>query len=313
MHLFRIGIEHENQHQELLVYDLKHMLGENYQPVSQASPPKGAPQLTKWISFPEGVYEIGASDPKQDKTCFFHDNEGAKHKTYIHPFSIASQLVTVGEFLEFIEDGGYKNYRWWFSDGWNLIKQKQWEAPMYFEKQGGSWLIRDFQGVHKPVMNEPISHVSYYEASAYAAWKGLRLPTEMEWEVAATYSPTESSGKHAFPWKQTAIDASRANLVHNDLWNPTPAGTFPKGSTPEGIHQLIGDLWEWTSSDYVPYPGFVSHFHEYNDKWFVNQKVLRGGSWATPIEHIRSTYRNFYYPNERWMSSGIRLARTHLS
>src|SRR5213078_4495143 len=155
---------------------------------------------------------------------------------------------------------------------------------------------------------EPVSHVSYFEASAFAKWAGKRLPTEAEWERAAAPGPNVSDRK-LFPWGNDGVGTTQANLFENGLWGVAPIGAFPDGQSANGCHQLIGDVWEWTTSDYVPYPGFKSEFDEYNDKWFVNQKVLRGGSFATPCLHMRSTYRNFFHPPERWMISGFRLAQ----
>ncbi|HEY8205765.1 MAG TPA: SUMF1/EgtB/PvdO family nonheme iron enzyme, partial [Pyrinomonadaceae bacterium] len=184
------------------------------------------------------------------------------------------------------------------------------QAPLYWEEHDGDWMIRDFSGLH-PVtdkLNEPVSHVSFLEASAYAKWAGKRLPTEAEWEKAAMFSHS-STTKQEFPWGGSAPDESKGNLFENGLWSVAAIGAFPEGQTSHGCHQMIGDVWEWTTSDYVPYPGFKSDFDEYNDKWFVGQKVLRGGSYATPQIHIRSTYRNFFYPHERWMIAGFRCAK----
>jgi len=170
-------------------------------------------------------------------------------------------------------------------------------------------MIRDFNGLHTVASkaDEPVSHVSFYEASAYAKWIGKRLPTEAEWEKTACLPQTGE--RLAFPWGNNRVDLSKANLLENELWGVAPVGAFPEGQSTHGCHQMIGDVWEWTSSDYVPYPGFKSEFDEYNDKWFVNQKVLRGGSYATPQIHIRSTYRNFFHAHERWMVSGFRCAQ----
>jgi formylglycine-generating enzyme required for sulfatase activity len=172
-------------------------------------------------------------------------------------------------------------------------------------------MVRDFSGLH-PVeekLDEPVTHVSFYEASAFAKWAGKRLPTEAEWEKAARVRPNETT-QLSFPWGDDSPSLSSANLFENKLWGVAPVGSFPGGQSAHGCYQLIGDVWEWTSSDYVPYPGFKPEFDEYNDKWFVGQKVLRGGSYATPQYHIRSTYRNFFHPNERWMISGFRCAKT---
>jgi ergothioneine biosynthesis protein EgtB len=218
--------------------------------------------------------------------------------------------VSNGDFLGFIEDGGYQNFRWWFSEGWEVVNRDQWRAPLYWESHDGVWMIRDFSGWHhaESKANEPVSHVSFFEASAYAKWAGKRLPTEGEWEKAATFDPSTGE-RRAFPWGNDRADETRANLFENGLWSPAPIGAFPEGQSGYGCQQLIGDVWEWTTSDYVPYPGFKSEFDEYNDKWFVNQKVLRGGSYATPQLHIRSTYRNFFHAHERWMVSGFRCAK----
>jgi formylglycine-generating enzyme required for sulfatase activity len=171
-------------------------------------------------------------------------------------------------------------------------------------------MIRDFAGLHgaRSKANEPVSHVSYYEAAAFAKWTGKRLPTEAEWEKAASTDSTTGE-RIAFPWGNDEPNSTKANLFENGLWSPAPTGSFREGKNSYGCHQMIGDVWEWTTSDYVPYPGFKSEFDEYNDKWFVNQKVLRGGSCATPQLHIRSTYRNFFHAHERWMVSGFRCAK----
>jgi ergothioneine biosynthesis protein EgtB len=218
--------------------------------------------------------------------------------------------VSNGDYLEFIRDKGYQNFRWWFSEGWEVVNREQWRAPLYWEEHGGQWMIRDFAGLHPAAdkTNEPVSHVSFHEASAFAKWSGKRLPTEAEWEKAAASDP-KTRQRTAFPWGDEPVDSSRANLFENELWSPAPVGAFPAGENGYGCHQMIGDVWEWTTSDYVPYPGFKSEFDEYNDKWFVNQKVLRGGSYATPQSHIRSTYRNFFHAHERWMISGFRCAK----
>ncbi len=174
----------------------------------------------------------------------------------------------------------------------------------------GAAVIRDFAGLHRAVdkADEAVSHVSFLEASAYAKWAGKRLPTEAEWEKAATFSVSLNS-KQDFPWGNAEPDGSKGNLFENGLWSVAPIGAFPEGQSAYGCQQMIGDVWEWTTSDYVPYPGFKSEFDEYNDKWFVGQKVLRGGSFATPRIHIRSTYRNFFHPEERWMIAGFRCAK----
>jgi len=241
---------------------------------------------------------------------FAWDNEKPAHKFWLEDFSIDRAPVSVSDYLEFINDGGYQNFRWWHSAGWEKVNTEHWQAPLYWEQHQGEWMIRDFAGLHRVVdkAGEPVSHVSFLEAFAYAKWAGKRLPTEAEWEKAATWSRSVNA-KQDFPWGVSPPDESHANLFENGLWSVAPIGSFPAGQTTNGCHQMIGDVWEWTTSDYVPYPGFQSEFDEYNDKWFVGQKVLRGGSFATPRIHIRSTYRNFFYPHERWMISGFRCAK----
>ena len=244
------------------------------------------------------------------RATFAWDNEKPAHKVFLENFSIDRAPVSNGKYLEFINDGGYKDFRWWHSAGWEKVNTEHWQAPLYWELHDGEWMIRDFAGLHRAIdkANEPVSHVSFLEASAYAKWTGKRLPTEAEWEKAATFSISGNS-KQSFPWGEATLDESHANLFENGLWSVAPIGAFPQGQTADGLHQMIGDVWEWTTSDYVPYPGFKSEFDEYNDKWFVGQKVLRGGSFATPQIHIRSTYRNFFYPHERWMIGGFRCAK----
>jgi ergothioneine biosynthesis protein EgtB len=324
--LVRLGLEHEMQHQELLVYDIKHLLCDQF-----AAPMKPTPQASVkvegmaeiegglfWLGYRTGSDRVGAfvSDVDQSgdkaphsKLDFAFDNEKPKHQVFLQDFAIAKAPVSNGEFLEFIRDGGYQNFRWWFSEGWEAVNREKWEAPLYWEQHNGEWLIRDFSGVHPAASkaSEPVSHVSYFEASAFAKWAGKRLPTEAEWEKAACYDSGDAVRK-VFPWGNESPDTAHANLFENELWSVAPIGAFPTGASSYGCQQMIGDVWEWTTSDYVPYPGFKSEFDEYNDKWFVNQKVLRGGSFATPQLHIRSTYRNFFHAHERWMVSGFRCA-----
>jgi ergothioneine biosynthesis protein EgtB len=300
----RLGLEHEMQHQELLVYDIKHLLCDQFQPRMKPLP---IPQ-----SKVEGVAEVegGLFWLGYEGDEFSFDNEKPSHQVFLQDFQIDKAPVTNGDFLEFIRDGGYQNFRWWFSEGWETVKREQWQAPLYWELHDGEWMIRDFSGLQSIASRneDPVSHVSYYEASAFAKWAGKRLPTEAEWEKAACYD-AERKVKNRFPWGDTNPDSGNANLFENGFWSVTPVGAFPGGANSYGCQQMIGDVWEWTTSDYVPYPGFKTEFDEYNDKWFVNQKVLRGGSFATPQLHIRTTYRNFFHAHERWMLSGFRCAR----
>jgi ergothioneine biosynthesis protein EgtB len=241
---------------------------------------------------------------------FAFDNEKPAHQVFLQDFALDKALVTNGDFLEFVRDGGYQNFRWWFSEGWEAVNREHWRAPLYWELHDGEWMIRDFSGLNAVVSHkdEPVCHVSYFEASAFAKWAGKRLATEAEWEKAACYD-AQRNARNAFPWGDAAPNSGNSNLFENGYWSVAPVGAFPEGANAYGCQQMIGDVWEWTTSDYVPYPGFKSEFDEYNDKWFVNQKVLRGGSFATPQLHIRPTYRNFFHAHERWMTSGFRCAK----
>src|SRR5262249_2859348 len=236
-----------------------------------------------------GLFELGYAGDG-----FAFDNEKPRHLVYLQDYQIARVPVTNGEYLEFIKAGGYREHAWWYSEGWAALHQEGWQGPMYWEFQDGIWMIRDFGGLN-PVENkamEPVCHISFFEASAYAKWAGKRLPTEAEWEKAACFDPRTQS-RQAFPWGHSPGLPESANLFESSTWGVIPVGSIPESKSPYGCEQMIGDVWEWTISDYSAYPGFKSEFDEYNDKWFVGQKVLRGGSFATPGSHIRSTYRNF--------------------
>ena len=305
--LVRLGLEHEMQHQELLVYDIKHLLCDQFE-VQMRHAPSAVVGVNGMAGIEGGMFSLGLGAVQPESFGF--DNEKPAHQVYLRDYEIDKAPVSNGQFLEFIRAAGYRDFRWWFSEGWETVNREHWQAPLYWELHDQQWLIRDLAGLHsvESKADEPVSHVSYYEAAAYAKWAGKRLPTEAEWEKAATIDP-KTDAKAAFPWGDDPVRTSLANLFENNHWGTVPVGSFPSGQTDHGCHQMIGDVWEWTSSDYVPYPGFISEFDEYNDKWFVNQKVLRGGSYATPQLHIRSTYRNFFHPHERWMVSGFRCAR----
>jgi ergothioneine biosynthesis protein EgtB len=300
----RLGLEHEMQHQELLVYDIKHLLCDKFEPQMKA-PPRASVIVEGMVEIEGGLFSIGAQTDG-----FAWDNEKPAHQVFTKDFALDRALVSNGDYLEFIRDGGYENFRWWFSEGWEAVNRESWRAPLYWELHDGEWTIRDFSGLATAVSrkDEPVTHVSFFEASAFAKWAGKRLPTEAEWERAACYDARRQTS-NAFPWGNTEPDSGKANLFENGYWSVAPIGAFPEGANGYGCQQMIGDVWEWTTSDYVPYPGFKAEFDEYNDKWFVNQKVLRGGSFATPQLHIRSTYRNFFHAHERWMISGFRCAR----
>ena len=314
--LVRLGLEHEMQHQELLVYDIKHLLCDQFDaPIKP--PPVSSVKVEGTSEIEGGFFWLGYGDevpsPKskiQGLPAFAFDNEKPAHQVLLRDYALDRALVTNGDYFEFMRANGYQDFRWWFSEGWEVVNREHWLAPMYWEFHDGQWMIRDFAGLN-PVAekaDEPVSHVSFHEASAYAKWAGKRLPTEGEWEKAATFDP-KTSARQAFPWGNDEPDTLKANLFENGFWAPSPVGSLPSGANHYGCHQLLGDVWEWTTSDYVSYPGFKSEFDEYNDKWFVNQKVLRGGSYATPQLHIRSTYRNFFHAHERWMVSGFRCAK----
>ena len=331
--IVRLGLEHEMQHQELLVYDIKHLLCDQFDAPIVAAP-ASIGTVTGMAEVEGGLFELGygsapvkewgtgptvregSTGKSGDKSShsknydFAFDNEKPQHKVFLEDFLIDRAPVTSGEYLEFIKARGYQDFRWWHSAGWERVNSEKWQAPLYWEQSDGEWMIRDFAGLHqaKDKLNEPVSHVSFLEASAYAKWAGKRLPTEAEWEKAASFSPALNA-KREFPWGIAPPDDNLGNLFENGLWGVGPIGAFPEGQSPYGCQQMIGDVWEWTTSDYTPYPGFKSEFDEYNDKWFVGQKVLRGGSFATPRLHMRTTYRNFFHPEERWMVSGFRCAK----
>lgn len=284
LNLIELGLNHEQQHQELILTDSKHALwSAPLRPAYQPSQPAGTSSSLSWIDVNGGIYRIGDAGDG-----FAFDNEGPAHEVLLRPFRIASRLVTNREYLEFIRDGGYRRPELWLSDGWEMVRAQNWQAPLYWEQQGdpGGW--SQFRSAHFTDLDpaEPVSHISYYEADAYAHWAGARLPTEAEWEVAA------------------ARAAVPGTLLNGGIVHPRPA-------TGDGLQQMIGDLWEWTASAYLPYPGFqpeAGAVGEYNGKFMCGQMVLRGGSCATPASHIRTTYRNFFPPQARWQFSGVRLA-----
>jgi ergothioneine biosynthesis protein EgtB len=283
--LLELGCHHEQQHQELIVTDIKHAFWTNPLHPAYVSAPAaatGSHTALSWANFPEGLYDIGHAGEQ-----FAFDNESPRHRVYLQAFQLASRLVTNREYLEFIEDGGYRRPELWLSDGWDQVVANGWSAPLYWEKHGVEWSVFTCAGVREFESDEPVCHVSYYEADAYARWAGSRLPTEFEWEVAA---------------RQYDI---RGNLLEQARFHPAPA------EPSSGVHQLFGDVWEWTASPYVAYPGYraaAGALGEYNGKFMCNQVVLRGGSCATPASHLRATYRNFFPPHARWQFMGIRLA-----
>lgn len=301
--LFEMALHHECQHQELMVYDLQHLLADRYRPARrEARPPARRDAKPDMVQVGGGLYDIGYGG-----SGFCYDIEQPVHRAYLDDYRMGRYPVTNGEYMRFMEEGGYGDFRHWLADGWKKVRENGWEAPMYWEMVDGAWHTRDFGGLRPVDPAEPVVHVSFYEADAYARWAGMRLPTEAEWERAACWDPATRTMR-AFPWGNDAPDPSRCNLLESWVWGGTPAGSYPGGASPCGCEQMIGDVWEWTASEFVGYPGFVSKFQEYNDKWFTCQKVLRGGSFGTPSASVRGSYRNFFRLDERWMFAGFRLA-----
>ncbi|GLS04029.1 ergothioneine biosynthesis protein EgtB [Chitiniphilus shinanonensis] len=285
--LIELGIHHEQQHQELIVTDLKHHFWSNplhpaHGPLSEIE--RVAHCATGWLPFSGGLVEIGRRG-----AGFAFDNEAPRHCVWLQPFLLAARPVSNAEYLAFIEDGGYRRPELWLSDGWDTVQREGWQAPLYWHADLRHHYTLGGDRALAPA--EPVCHVSYYEADAYARWAGARLPLEAEWEHAAL------SG-----WP-----------IHADEGNFLESGRLHPGAANEhGLSQCFGDVWEWTASAYLPYPGFrpaAGTVGEYNGKFMINQMVLRGGSCATPREHIRPSYRNFFPPAARWQFSGIRLAR----
>ncbi len=285
--LLALGLQHEQQHQELVLTDIKHAFFRNpllpaYAPRERASAPSSAPLPLDFVDFDGGLVEAG-----HDGHRFGFDNELPRHRLYLRPFRIANRLITNDEYRAFVASGGYAHPEHWLSDGWATVQRERWERPLYW----GESLDHEFTltGVRELEPHSPVCHLSYYEADAFARWAGARLPTEFEWELAACEQPV------------------RGNFVEERNWHPLPASHADAG----GPAQMFGDAWEWTRSPYAPYPGYVppdGALGEYNGKFMVNQLVLRGGSCVTPCAHIRATYRNFFPPSARWQVSGLRLA-----
>jgi ergothioneine biosynthesis protein EgtB len=288
--LLELGLHHEQQHQELMLTDIKHAFWANpLRPTYLPSRPRSNPPALEphgWVAHPEGLRHIGHGGGR-----FGFDNERPRHATYQREFALGSRPVSCGEFLEFIEDRGYLRPELWLSDGWDWLQRDGLQAPGYWERleEPGGWKLLTLHGTRPLYPDEPVTHVSFFEADAYARWAGQRLPTEAEWEIAASGQPVEG------------------NFVESGILHPRTAAGGPSA---EG--QLFGDVWEWTASPYVAYPGYrapAGPVGEYNAKFMCNQQVLRGGSCATPRSHMRASYRNFFQPEARWQFSGIRLAR----
>ena len=284
-----LGLNHEQQHQELLLTDLKHAFAINpLRPIYRETPPRRPETVTPlhWIEYVGGLRWIGHGG-----TVFAYDNEKPRHRVFLAPFQLASRLVTCGEYGAFIDEGGYRRPELWLSEGWIARAAQDWRAPLYWQRQEGSWFAMTLGG-WQPVQDaDPVCHLSFFEADAYARWAGARLPTEMEWEAAACDCPL------------------RGAFLAVETLSPQPLlEAFPG----EQLAQMFGEAWQWTASPYTAYPGYrplEGELGEYNGKFMCNQMVLRGGSCATPRSHLRRTYRNFFPPHARWQFTGIRLAK----
>ena len=297
--LIAIGLHHEQQHQELLLTDIKHLFSEN--PLlpaysERSSVGQAQAQTPRWVEFEEGLYEIGHESSGSALQAFAFDNEGPRHRQFLQAFALCDRLVSNGEFLRFMREDGYSRPELWLSEGWATVQSENWRAPFYWEKRGEKWHSFTLAGLREVDEAEPTCHLSYFEADAFARWAGARLPSEAEWEVAAL-----------------SLDASK---MHSD-------GSFAEGRAfhpraPQDhlaaprLRQMCGEVWQWTRSQYSAYPGYApveGALGEYNGKFMCNQFVLRGASCATPRSHARATYRNFFPPSARWQFSGLRLAR----
>ncbi len=286
--LIELGCHHEQQHQELLLTDILHAFAFNpVRPAYQSRRPREVPRPVplSWTGHEGGIVEIG-----HEGGAFAFDNEGPRHATLLHPFEIANRPVTQREWQDFIEDGGYTRPDLWLSDGWAMVQAEGWEAPLYWERgEGSTWWVMTLAGFEPINPQAPVAHLSFYEADAYARWAGARLPSEAEWEHVAAALPVAG------------------NFVESGALRPQPLAAA--GSGPR---QMFGDVWEWTANAYRPYPGYrapAGAVGEYNGKFMCNQFVLRGGSCASPQAHLRASYRNFFYPHQRWQFAGVRLAR----
>lgn len=287
--LVELGLHHEQQHQELMLTDILHLFAQNpLQPAvwpssKIASPLSGGSSQLGWIAQPGGAVTIG-----HDGNGFAFDCEGPAHEVLLHPYALADRPISNAEWIGFIEDGGYETPSLWLSDGWQWVQREGVSAPLYWQ----DWQDGAYFGLAGPAPIDPaapVTHISYYEADAFARWAGARLPTEAEWEAAAA-----------------KLDPTQGNFLDH------PGAAAPRACPGVGLRQMFGDVWEWTASAYLPYPGFRPNpgaVGEYNGKFMSNQFVLRGGSCASPRGHVRASYRNFFYPNQRWQFTGVRLAK----
>ncbi|REK37965.1 MAG: ergothioneine biosynthesis protein EgtB [Planctomycetota bacterium] len=297
-YIVELGIQHEQQHQELILTDIKHVLSRNpLFPVYREAPARDddspgsmRPPAAEWLEHDEAIYEIGHTGPG-----FAYDNESPRHRVLLEDFMIASRPVNCGEYLQFMADDGYRRAELWLSAGWQTVQQEGWQAPLYWHERPEGWSQFTLAGLRPLDPAEPVCHVSYFEADAFARWAGARLPTEAEWEVASA-----------------AVSSEQGNFA--DTLLAAGAALHPAAPPTEdvGAVRMFGDVWQWTASPYTAYPGYAppdGALGEYNGKFMCNQFVLRGGSCATSSNHIRATYRNFFPPEARWQFCGFRLAR----
>jgi iron(II)-dependent oxidoreductase len=306
--VFRMVLQHEYQHNETILQTLQLKTGTHYPAFRAVAPPTtvdpDAPDPGTMVRVAGGVAELGTDDRSTA-----YDNERPRHRVELDPYWIDVHPVTNGEYLEFMNDGGYRRPELWSEEGWAEIRESGLEAPGYWEETGAGWQVRRMDRTGPVDPRQPVCHVGYWEADAFARWAGKRLPTEAEWEAAATWDPVEGR-KHAYPWGDQAPDLRRANL-DAVLFEPAPVGSYPLGVSPVGCWGMLGDVWEWTSTDFYGYPGYRTFpYPEYSEVFFGDEyKVLRGGSWATRPGAIRGTFRNWDFPIRRQIFSGFRCAR----
>ena len=296
--------QHEHQHCETLLQALQLMESPPWQPPSQARLPAVAREVVtgREVLIPAGPFVMGTDDEP-----WAYDNEKPAHVVNLPAFFIDVHPVTCGQFQDFIRDGGYRQKALWTEAGWAQVQAEGWDAPLFWQREGQTFVRRRFGLIEEVPKDEPVQHVSWYEADAYARWAGKRLPTEAEWEKAASSS---AEGKRRHPWGDAPVTGERANLWQG-LWGPSPVGSHPEGQSAGGCAQMLGDVWEWTASDFAPYPGFRAFpYREYSEVFFGDgYKVLRGGSWATHPLVARNTFRNWDFPIRRQLFAGFRCAR----
>jgi ergothioneine biosynthesis protein EgtB len=290
LQLVELGINHEEQHQELLLTDILHLFAQNplrpsYIRQAHLSRVAQTPRANRWVDFEGGIFSFG-----HDAQGFAFDSETPRHEVLLRPFALCARPVSNRQWLDFVKAGGYRDSQWWLSDGWRTVQEQDWQAPLYWEERDDAWWHMTLAGMMPLELDAPVSHISFYEADAYARFVGARLPTEFEWEHAAVRQ------------------AVQGNFVESKRLNPESGNEDGQGP----LAQLYGDVWEWTASPFMPYPGFRAApgaVGEYNGKFMNAQFVLRGGSCVTPAHHVRATYRNFFYPHQRWQFTGLRLAK----